>query len=74
MKAKTLGRNLQANLNFIKGSVQVRRWRMMHRTHLPNDEVRYLSEAGSMMFVQDGEYSQINFKPGYKGHHGFVGR
>lgn len=75
MKAKTLGRNLKRTLNTIgKGyTLVMRKYRITHRMWLPNDEVRYATRSGSVMFVQDGEHKQITFKPGYTGYRSLLG-
>lgn len=60
MKAKTLTRNLQRTLSVVgKGyTFDMRTYRISHRKHLANNEVRYACKNG-LMFVIDGTYAYI---------------
>lgn len=70
MKARNITRNLHRKANrthgeFVKGQ-------RFHRGFLQNDQVRYLTHSGALMFCSDGEYQLVHFKPGTTSHHSLV--
>lgn len=63
MKAKIITLNLKRNRQLHTTGHSLGRWGRFYRSWLPNDEVRYMTFEGQVMFVQDGTHQLVRCVP-----------